>query len=347
MNARCPALPPDVEAALVELGGKLARGEKLTGELDKSLDLMGGMLPATVAQADAAIATAAQLFHRRPMSSPAGLWFSLSTNSTDAELLLRVPKLEHLFIFHRDGRLREAALLKVTGGLPTPFLFAAVAWRLNDWAAPVRAAAVRCARLSFPVTNAEVVACAATALLIRQSSWGRWGNERELVDEAFSRADVAGRLAELLIASPTGPMATTLRYALRTPSIDMYLEHIVGNALQPSVRAVALDALINQRAEWPSGYEWQWVDKSMGLRRRATVFGRRDLRVLTPTNFLIELGLKDRSPYVRRVALDGVMRHLLGTPEGLAFAAPLATDRSPSVRERAEFILRRKEHSPS
>ncbi len=253
---------------------------------------MGEMSPAKVAQADTAIATAAGLFHRRPMSSPGGSVFSLSTDFIDAELLLRVPKLEYLFIFHRNGRLREAALLKVTGGLPNAFLFAAGAWRLNDWAPPVRAAAVRCARRSFPRTSAEMIVRAATVLLIRQSSWGRWGTERELVDEAFSRPDVAERLADLITASPIGPMATTLRFALRTPAIDIYLEHILGDALQPSVRGVALDALIRHRAKWPRGYEWKWVDKSMGVRRRATVFGCRDIEVLAPRDRLIGLGIE-------------------------------------------------------
>ena len=59
MDTRHLALSPDLEAALVELGGKLARGENLAGDLDEALDLMGEMSPAEVAQADTAIATAA------------------------------------------------------------------------------------------------------------------------------------------------------------------------------------------------------------------------------------------------------------------------------------------------
>ena len=56
------------------------------------------------------------------------------------------PGLRYLFIFHGDETIREAALGKIVSGLPSPFLFAAIAWRLNDRALPVRRAAAECAR---------------------------------------------------------------------------------------------------------------------------------------------------------------------------------------------------------
>jgi len=104
-----------------------------------------------------------------------------------------------LFLVPRDGRLREAASRKLSGGLPTPFVFAAVALRLNDWAAPVQKAAIQCASRCFPFTNRDIVALAATVLLIRQVSWKRWSGEREALDEAFGRSDVAEHLIGLLI----------------------------------------------------------------------------------------------------------------------------------------------------
>lgn len=335
-----PVLPPDLGIALAEIGNKLARGDSVVGGLDVALDLMAGLPAAQIAQADLAIANAAELHHWRRLPSRTGLVIPVQTSKPDMEQLLRTPKLESLFIFHRDGRLREAALLKLSGALPTPFLFAAVAWRLNDWAPPVRAAAVRCARRCFPVTDAEVIVRAAAALLVRQSSWARWGEERVVLDEAFNRADVAGHLSDLLVQEPTGPMSTMLRHALRTSAIDVHLERIARDAVQPSVRAVALNTLINKKAEWPRGYDWQWIDKSMALRRRVTVFGHRELDVALSRSALIALGIHDRSAAVRRVALDGIMRHLLPAQEGRDYAALLVADRSPSVRERAEFILR-------
>jgi hypothetical protein len=339
MTTPIPILPPALCAALTDIGQKLARSERIDGELSRALDLMAGLSPAGIARADPAIANAAMLNHWRPRPSSVGLWLRLRTDVSDKEQLLRTQGLEKLFIFHRDGRLREAALLRLSGGLPNPFLFAAVAWRLNDWAPAVRAAAVCCARRCFPATAPAVVAASATTLLARQWTWSRWDEERLPLDEAFNRSDVADCLARVLIRGQTGPMSTTLRYALRTSAIDVHLDGIARDAVQPSVRAGALETLIDRRARWPRGYAWEWIDKSMGLRRRVTVSDHRELDVAPSRSALIARGVRDRSPVVRRVALDGVMRHLLSTHEGQGYAALLSADRSPSVRERAAFIL--------
>lgn len=344
MNACRTVLPSALHDALAEVGAKLERGDRIGSELEKALHLLAGLSPGQIIKAEAEIAAAACL-HHWVLSSP--LEASLFRHPTGYKQLLRTPKLEYLFLFHRNGRLREAALMKLSEGLPTPFLFVAVAWRLNNWAKPVRQAAARCARQCFPLTSPEVVARAAVALLVRQTSWRRWGEERELVDQAFARADVAKHLFDTLIRNVTGPMPSVLRHALRAPALDSYLKRIVHEAVQPRVRAVALDTLIQGRSEWPSGYGWQWVDKSSGLRQQVTTFDHRTLTVAVAKGELIALGVRDRSAAVRRVALDGVMRHLLGTPEGREYAALLVADRSSSVRERAEFILREERRSPS
>lgn len=334
---RSPPLPADLLAALAKVGRVVGLGKAPGAMLDGALDLLAQLPPGQVARADGAIAAAANLYYRRPPSLLGSLF---SRRLSDKALLFRTPGLEYLFLFHRDGRLREAALHKITGGLPTPFLLASIQWRLNDWAAPVREAAVRCASRSFPATDPAVVARAATALLVRQASWKRWHSERAVVDKVFARDDVAEHLAGLLCRDVTGPLASVLRHALRTPALDPHLERIAFGSVQPSVRALALDALVNGRAEWPSGFVWQWVDKSMGLRRKVTVFDHRDLSIALPKEDLIARGIKDRSAVVRRVALAAVIRHFPGTPKGREYAAALLADPSPSVRERAEFILR-------
>jgi hypothetical protein len=264
-----------------------------------------------------------------------------SPRRSAAAQLLQTPGLEYLFIFHRDGRLREAALLKITGGLPSPFLFAAILWRLNDWAEPVRQAAYRCASRSFPATKSVIIARASAELLVRHLTWGRWQTERSLLGELFDRSDVAEDLAVLMSVTTTGPQASILRYALRTPGLDQHLEQLASNAIQPSVRAVALGALIDRKVYWPSGSELRWIDKPMGLRRRQTIFDYRDLTTSLPVRNLIKRGLSDKSAVVRRVALNGIMGHMLGTEDAGALAAPFASDRSSSVREKATYILRR------
>ncbi|MDT8757645.1 hypothetical protein MZO42_02945 [Sphingomonas psychrotolerans] len=163
-----------------------------------------------------------------------------------------------------------------------------------------------------------------------------------MLEKAFSREDVAEELANLMSAATTGPQASTLRHALRSPALDQHLERLAFSATQPSVRAVALGTLIDGRAEWPSRTELRWIDKSMGLRRHETVFDHRLLEK-TPSRYaLIKRGLSDKSPVVRRVALAGIIRHMLDTAQARTLAAPLVSDRSSSVREKAVFILRRK-----
>ncbi len=337
MPPRPDILPPALLAALAQVGSRLANGDGPGAELDAALTLLAGLPPGQISRADTAIAAAANLCCCMPRSIPDR---RPSRRSTDAEQLLRTPGLEYLFLFHRDGRLREAALLRITGGLPTPFLFAAVLWRLNDWAAPVRDAAARCADRSFPATAPAVVAQAAPALLTRQTSLSRWNHERALLDRALARDDVAEHLFRLIAGGATGPLASILRHALRLPALDPHLARIALESVQPSVRAVALDALLNGEAEWPSGSAWQWIDKSLGVRRRVTVFDHRPLTVAFPKQELTARGIRDRSAVVRRAALTAVIRHLPGTPEGRDHATALVADRSASVRERAGFILR-------
>lgn len=331
-------LSSELVAALAEVSAKLRASDDAASSLSVALDLLAHLDPGHVARADGEIATVAGL-DRQPPQSLLGKIFS--PRPSGASQLLRTPGLEYLFVFHRDGRLREAALLKITGGLPSPFLFAAVLWRLNDWAEPVRQAAARCASRSFPATNPAVVARTAAELLVRQASWRRWQEERSILDEVFGRSDVAAELANLMAAATTGPQASMLRHALRTPVLDQYLEQLAFDATQPAVRAVALRTLIDGKAEWPSGAAWRWIDKSMGLRRRETVFDHRSLKIPPSRAILIKHGIRDKSAAVRRVALTGVIRHMLGTEEARAFAEPLQFDRSSSVREKAEFILQR------
>jgi len=337
MKPASSLLPENLRSALTSLGKRLAKNQPPGAEWDVALNLLAKLPASSISRIDGLIATQAQLYQ---------YWRSYSTNPTHdisdvLELMLRTPKLEYLFLFHKDGYAREGALDKLPGSLPSPFFVAAVALRLNDWVAPVRQAAANCARRCFPLTHPDILAEAAATLVIHRAIWGRWKDERRVLDELFCRADIAEPLAAFLIRSMSGPAARSLSFALRTPMLDVYLERIVRDAVQPSVRAIGLRTLIEGRAQWTAGSEWQWIDKSMGRRRRAPVFAHRQLTVPVPKLPLMEVGVRDRSPVVRRVALDGVMRHALDSREGRGLAAVLAFDPSPSVRERAQFILAR------
>ena len=285
-----------------------------------------------------------KLYHywRRPNRRLLGLL----TCSTDLDRLERFPGLRYLFIFHGDGIIREAALRQIVSGLPSPFLFAAIAWCLNDWALPVRRAAAECARRTFPLTDAPVIAEAAIALLSRENSWRRWTDERAILIETLGRTDVASSLADIIRRKKTGAVASVLRRALQQESFDPYLQALALEAAQPAVRVVALQTLIDGFASWPRGFERQWVDKSMGIARRIRTFDRRPLGPMalqTQTTLrrrMILSGTADRSAAVRKVALDGLIRFRDQIADANEIATPLALDQSPSIRERVQFLLR-------
>lgn len=307
-------------------------------EFDGVIDAIYTLAPADVVRADSEIALAANLQKwRRHFPLVTRLF---SPRITDREQLERVPDLEYLFLFHRDGFIREQALGRIDGPLQSAFLFAAIAWRLNDWVEPVRQAAARCASRCFPSTDASIVAEAALALLARENSWGRWSDGRSALFKAFARPDVADALAVAIRTRPAGPMATVLRYALRDSGLDSSLPQLASDAVQPAVRAVAVQALIDGRATWPSGRTWQWVNKPMGIRRWETQYSHRPLACSAARIPLLEAASRDPFATVRRVAASALIRYELGTEQARRIAAPLLNDRSPSVRQRAEFIFK-------
>lgn len=332
-------LPDDLRDTLLDIGVKLADGRRIVRDLSRVADQFGALDPGDLPQAEREIVEAASLYPWRRDWSVIEKIFA--TKMTDADQLNCIDGLEYLFIFHRDGRMREAALRKIRCPLPNAFLFAAVAWRLNDWAAPVRQAAVECAERTFPVTAAEIVANAGLILLTRRTTWGRWGSERAVLESTISRRDVALHFAQLFASRTTGPMASLLRQALRSDSMDQHLDYLAVSVVQPAVRAAATQSLVNGYTEWPNGWRWRWIDKSMGKRRRETEFARRMLTVPTDRDDLIRRGLKDRAAAVRSASISGLIQNQAQMADARQLATSMLTDRSAAVRERAEFVIKR------
>jgi hypothetical protein len=337
-------LPAELAEALRSIGAKLEKRAHIQDDLEKGISLLNALPASAVGRAEKEIVESARLYHywRRSNPGPA----SQATWSADLDQLERLPDLQYLFVFHGDGTIREAALRKIAGGLPSPFLFAAVAWRLNDWALPVRKAAAECARRTFPLTAADVIARAAVTLLSREHSWARWTDERAILLETFGRSEVALSLADIIGSQPTGGVTAVLRRALQLESFDPHLQYLAQDAVQPTVRALALQTLIDGVARWPRGFEMQWIDKSMGRERRVKTFNERALSIelsqlpMTSRRQLIVRGSLDRSAIVRKIALDGLIRFRSEIPDAREIAAPLMSDRAAYVRERAQFLSR-------
>jgi hypothetical protein len=295
---------------------------------------IGNQSPATIANADREIANAAGLNWWQPQQRIFG------SNLSESELLLKNPGLEYLYLFHRNGRLREQALNRVHGPLPSGFIVAAVAWRLNDWVSEVRESAVSCANRCFDKTDPAILARFFLATLYQQASWGRWREEeRELISRQLRRSDVISELAQLMLSERNGPLPSALSYVSRFPEIDCHLGSLAQNAINPGIRAIALRALIELEAKFANGMQWRWIDKPMGLGRKEPRIECRQLTITANREVLYRLGLRDKSAIVRRVALSGIIkfdRHELGYQK---LARQYLSDTSPSVRSRAKFII--------
>ncbi|MEH2493917.1 hypothetical protein V1294_000396 [Bradyrhizobium sp. AZCC 1678] len=333
---RRSVLPPPLAAKLAALGNKLGQSDD---ELEDVLAELSALPANEIVPASREIATAVRFGWWREQNGfllPPLFGGAAST----PQLLRKNHDYAWLFLFHPSGYAREAALDSINDPPASAFFFATLAWRLNDWVRPVRQAALRCAERVLHQTTTDVAAKAALYLLDRRLVWGRWTDEANILDSVFGRRDVIAGLATHLQGQSTGAVATCLRSASRYPDIDEHLPHIAAAAVQPSVRAVAYQWLIAGKATWPVGFEWAWIDKVYGLRRRIPVLASRDIRATRPAAEWIREGIHDKSAFVRRIAADALVGARAQIPDADNLIAHLAKDRSPAIRSRADFMLR-------
>lgn len=338
MNTASNTLPATLQNLLGKMSARLELQSSVEDLVAPILNELRNLNPKDITKIDADIAYIAGLYSWRSTTPPRFPWFK--TRYTDRQQLDKIAGLEYIFLFHRDGYVREAALNKICGSLGSPFLFAAIAWRLNDWVSVVRGAAAKCAERTFAQTDASVVASAGITLLARKKSWRRWHGESQLLDKQFNRPDVAAMLAGIIKNDPRGSMAKVLLHTLHLPALDPHLYGIATESIQPSVRALAYRTLIDASASWPNGHNYRWIDKTMGLRRKETKIESRALEIETNKDSALTEAANDRSVMVRRVALTGLIKYRLGTEIAHKLASEMRNDRYPSVAERAEFVLR-------
>lgn len=326
-------LPEPLQRAVAQLCDELGRGRADPTEVSAVVTGLSQLPPEAYRRAAREIVAIGRLW---TMGSGWGL---LDFGWSDRALLKKSPGLEFLYLFHGVGYLREQSLAKIDGPLESPFFFNSIAYRLNDWVLEVRRAASACAARVFPKTPPDVVAQAAFVLLGRIRHWRRGQAETAILEQTFARPDVTERLAVLLANTYTGPAGTVLTEALRFGPMDAHLLHLSRNAHQPTVRAVALRALIEGRARWPDGYRDEWIDKSMGRWRRVPTYGERELCRPTSVETLVAQGADDKSAPVRRAAADGLVAHRTSLKNLDSLLQRFANDKSAAVRERAEFVV--------
>ncbi|WKL57737.1 hypothetical protein Q1W73_01785 [Asticcacaulis sp. ZE23SCel15] len=341
MPNRNPILPLNIQAALIDFGKALSKGHVVEAQLDALIKDLDTLPAQAITAVDSSIAYFAEL--HRPTHTNTSLLSLFQPDISALALLNKTPKLAHIYLFHRDGYVREAALHSFTTAPQSPFFLAAIAYRLNDWVQPVRVTAQYCAKRIFPKVAPEVVVGAAPYLISRWRYWGRWKQEdASIIDSLFDRTDVMALWAERYSRAITGPLGTELRFILRSDGFDTYLHGLARGAIAPSVRATALKALLDGFASWPIGFDRQWIDKRFYIYRRITRYAQRDLKVQCDKNILILEGLCDKSPAVRRIAADALIECRETFPEIIDAITRLQSDRSPSIRERGDFLARKR-----
>ena len=246
-----------------------------------------------------------------------------------------------LNLSHPDGRIREQTLHTLPARIPSTLYAILVLLRLNDWAAPVRAAARHRLADFAAATNPQHLAAALGSILRYWTSWGRMSpaSKQDALVVLLSDA-VAAQLATALAQSPAGPMTTLLAQLGQVATIDRHLPHIAVQAIQPALRAKAYQSLLSGKTTWVAGKEQEWIERRHNLYRWRTHLDSRPLTITVEHDPTLQQAAADRSPIVRRVAADAIIAALphLG-PSEQHLAARLAVDPNPSVAERGAYIL--------
>jgi hypothetical protein len=332
-------LPPETVENLRKAEPFLGINKWNVRHVERVLSILDTLPPSSVVRADYELRWLLGLYDASPYGSELSRQGMYWTRK-DVSRLTKVPELAYLYLFHANGRIRQCALERIEKGARSPFFLAAIALRLNDWAAPVRAAATRCADKVFPLTDPSIVEAAAYFLLAQRHEWRRWSAiETGPLDRVLQRPEVAALLVRKLANSNAGPVGRLLRSALRGPGFDQWLSKLALEARHPELRKVALQVLIQRSIRWPSHRERRWTDKSMGRYREAWVFASRPIESDMSVEFAMLTAARDRSAAVRRVAVVALLTHgrdLAGFDEA---AAILIQDKNKVLRERTAYAL--------
>lgn len=320
-------------------------GHAVEPHLSRLLGALRALPPESATRIEGRLRSAGALYSIEPIYQ---WWTPLKqqqrrTREGHLPALAQAPGLAHLYLFHADGFVREAALRALSAPPASAFEIAAIALRLNDWVPEVRAAARKYAERTFPAISPEVAATSAEHLFTQIELRRRWSEEdRDILIALFGRADTLAAMADRVMQMRSGPAARLLRQTLRNPAIDAFLPGLAATAHLTSVRAIALDALIMRRARWITGFERQWIDKIYGVSRRVPVFVERPIVHDLDVEALVAEAARDRATSIRKVTCTWLIAQMTAlSPAMLEVVARLAEDKTPSVRDRAQFIQSR------
>ncbi|QBJ08018.1 hypothetical protein EYS10_05455 [Rahnella aquatilis] len=253
----------------------------------------------------------------------------------------QVGSLRWMDICSADGFRRERALRTLSGGAPNSFLLALVVRKLNDWVPQVRAAARDALPLVAEESDPEFIVDVLFITLPYWDSWGRMEDiEKEVLMKVVMMEKVINALKKRLLTSSSGPVATIFSQAGRTTALDKFLAEISEKSIQPSLRAKAYRCQFESKFVWAEGLTWHWIDKIYGIQRRIPALKERIIPTTRPFIDTLRMATTDRSPMVRRIAGEMLIKELNNIgDEAFNLANILASDRSPSVAERGRYAL--------
>lgn len=343
-------LPAEVQTAVYRLGEAINGQTGTQNMIEEYRNALRGLPASAVPRASDEIRNIAGMYRgyhspAQTMSLGDRIMSILGRNVTLPHMLKSYPDMGWLVLFHGNGYLRQAALENLNSAPQSEFEFTAIIYRMNDWVENVRILAERYFKEFDRQTEPSIVGDAAFFLLAQASKLSRWNERgRNLFEAGVYRSEVLNYMKGQFLSQRTGSVGRTLQQVLKRPDFDPELAELARNAKLPSVRAIAMDTLLNDRARWFVGYGKEWINKPLGVSRRVAVFETRPIHVETDFDELLKLASSDRTAQVRKIAADALIakRHD-ATAEMDSIAQVLQSDKSSSVQSRIDFYLRERQ----
>ena len=253
--------------------------------------------------------------------------------------LAQRPEVAPLLALDRNGHVRMAAVEAWEDAPPFPMALVLLV-RSNDWVPEIRDRARAHLLPALERLEPDEIDRLIPVLLDRMPEWRRGDPDATPVRRLLAHPALHAAALRRVRDDTSGPLARRLRFLLREAGYDHHLPHLAAGARSGAVRAVALEVLLTGVTHWTDGWTWTWTDKSMGLSLRER---RRHSRSLGPPaadpGSLLAAAASDRSPIVRRVVADALIRLGPVLPEPTLEA--LRQDRSTPVAGRLAFFDRK------
>lgn len=183
--------------------------------------------------------------------------------------------------------------------------------RLNDWVPQVRLAARERLASIASSSDAQDIVDVLCAVLPHSNSWARLkDDEMQTLLTIASSKTVIPALKMRLMTGTAGPLTSVLSQLGRISILDLDLYDISKSAIQPSVRAKAYKSLLEGKATWNVGHKWEWTDVRYCKGHFVPVLCCRPLTNKSPFEEILRSACLDRSPLVRRIAGDILIRNL-------------------------------------